>query len=415
MADSGNDGVTVTVESVIQQFQQQIDFFRGKLNLPTERWDDITRAAHDRAFIVAGAQKADLLADLRQAVDAAISGGNIEQFRRDFADAVKRSGWTGWTGEGSQAGQAWRTRVIYQTNMVTSYAAGRWQQLHDPALLKARPYWRYIHCDGVVHPRPQHLAWHGLTLPHDHPFWQTHFPPNGWGCQCRVMAVRAPQDGDATEPPQGWNAINPKTSAPPGIDKGWNYAPGANAGNPLQELIDNKLIKLDAPIGAAMYQALAPVLQAEKLKAFGDFVDATLQSKWTRGKSMVVGALAPKWVAAAQQAGIMPVTAEIMVRDQDVIHTFRSIKSNQLQLEWYKQLPLHLQNPQVVVLDTTHERPAFLLVYDVGQQAKKLVVQINYQVRKVGTFNVVDTGRELDAVKIKNQLGHGYELVDGQL
>ena len=49
-------------------FQEQIDFFRAKLNLPTDRWDDIWKAAHDRAFVVAGAAKADLLNDLRQAL-----------------------------------------------------------------------------------------------------------------------------------------------------------------------------------------------------------------------------------------------------------------------------------------------------------------------------------------------------------
>jgi len=49
-------------------FQAQIDFLRQKLQLPTDRWDDIIRSAHDRAFIVAGAAKADLLADLHQAV-----------------------------------------------------------------------------------------------------------------------------------------------------------------------------------------------------------------------------------------------------------------------------------------------------------------------------------------------------------
>lgn len=47
-------------------FQAQIDFLLQKLRLPTERWDDIRRAAHDRA-VVAGAAKADLLTDLHQA------------------------------------------------------------------------------------------------------------------------------------------------------------------------------------------------------------------------------------------------------------------------------------------------------------------------------------------------------------
>ena len=70
-----------------QPFQDQLDFFRSKLNLPTERWDDIMRAAHDRAFIVAGAAKADLLQDLRRSVDDAIAKGiSIGEFRRQFAE-----------------------------------------------------------------------------------------------------------------------------------------------------------------------------------------------------------------------------------------------------------------------------------------------------------------------------------------
>lgn len=229
--------LTFALEGTRQQFRQQIDFFRAKLNLPTERWDDIKTAAHDRAFMVAGAQKADLLNDLRQAVDKSISGQSIGEFRKDFAAAVKKSGWSGWTGQGTKDGEAWRTRVSYQTNVATSYAAGRWQQLNDPDLKAVRPFWQYIHADGVVHPRPMHKAWgdSGLTLPADHPFWLTHFPPNGWGCGCRVKAVRLPRGTDATSPPDGWDAINEKTGAPAGIDKGWGYAPGASMPLVLQQ------------------------------------------------------------------------------------------------------------------------------------------------------------------------------------
>jgi len=83
-------------------FFEQLEFFRNKLNLPSERWDDIKKAAHDRAFIVAGAMKADLLEDLNGAVEKAIRGGlGIEEFRKDFADIVQKHGWHGWTGEGS--------------------------------------------------------------------------------------------------------------------------------------------------------------------------------------------------------------------------------------------------------------------------------------------------------------------------
>lgn len=237
-----------------QQFQEQIDFFRAKLNLPSDHWDDIKQAAHDKAFIVAGAKKADLLNDLRAAVDKANTGGSMGEFRKSFADAVQRSGWTGWTGEGTAGGVAWRTRVIYQTNMATSYAAGRWRQLNDPELLKVRPFWRYIHSDSVLSPRPQHKAWgdSGLTLPADHAFWRTHFPPNGWGCHCRVQAVRAPKAGDSTQPPAGWDTLDPKTDAPVGIDKGWAYAPGASLDAELRRVVNTKVTKLPGALGQAL-------------------------------------------------------------------------------------------------------------------------------------------------------------------
>ncbi len=239
-------------------FEAQIAFLRNKLRLPTERWDDIQRSAHDRAFMVAGAAKADLLADLQKAVvDRAADGGGLQAFRKDFKEIVAKNGWTGWTGEGSKAGEAWRTRVIYQTNMATSYAAGRYQQMTDPEVLKLHPYWRYIHSDGVQHPRPQHLAWHGLTLPHDHPFWATHFPPNGWGCQCRITSVSA-ADGLSSahaglgEPPKGWDKVNPKTGAQDGIDKGFDYTPGTAVNTPLRQFVQDKMIVYPDAIAKAL-------------------------------------------------------------------------------------------------------------------------------------------------------------------
>lgn len=248
------------IDRIRLPFREQIDFFRRKLNLPTERWDDIWTAAHDRAFVVAGAMGADLLDDLRQAVDGAIANGDtIQTFRKNFRAIVAKHGWTGWTGEGTKAGEAWRTRVIYNTNLATSYAAGRWQQLHDPDLLAVRPYWRYVHADFVVNPRPQHLAWNGITLHYTHPWWKTHYGPNGWGCHCRVIAVRGPASGDATEPPAGWDQRDAKGLLP-GIDKGWDYAPGANAKTELRAIVEAKLVNLDGAIGALMMQALSPVL-----------------------------------------------------------------------------------------------------------------------------------------------------------
>ncbi|TNJ40486.1 phage minor head protein [Phaeobacter sp. B1627] len=230
-------------------FPEQVATFRLRLGdlVPTARWDDITRSAHDRAFMVAGATKADLLSDLGGAVEKAIADGTgFEAFQRDFREIVERHGWHGWTGEGTPGGEAWRMRVIYRTNMRVSYQAGRFAQLREGGF----KYWVYRH-GGSHDPRPEHLALDGLILPADHPFWMVWFPPNGWGCSCRVFGARSMQaairrgGNPAVALPTGWNARDPRSGTPKGIDKGWDYAPGASAADTILALRD-KLEKLQA-------------------------------------------------------------------------------------------------------------------------------------------------------------------------
>jgi len=212
-------------------FAEQIAFFRAKLNLPTRAWTDIYKADHDFAFVVAGANRDAIVADFRAAVEKAIADGTtLAQFRKDFDAIVATHGWD------YNGGRNWRSRVIYETNLNTSYAAGRFEQL------QAAPYWQYQHADWVTNPRHDHLAWDGLVLARDDPWWQSHYPPNGWGCQCSVRGLwernleRMGKDGPDQAP-----AINlvertigqrspdgPRTvRVPEGIDPGFEYVPGA--------------------------------------------------------------------------------------------------------------------------------------------------------------------------------------------
>ena len=397
-------------------FQEQIDFLRQKLNLPTERWDDIQRGAHDRAFIVAGATKADLLADLHDAVNrAAQDGKGLGAFRKDFKSMVAKHGWTGWTGEGTKEGEAWRTRVIYQTNMSTSYWAGCHKQMADPEVLKLHPYWRYIHSEGVLHPRPLHLSWHGLTLPAEHDFWKTHFAPNGWGCQCRITSVTR-REGEASaraglgEPPADWQTLNPKTGAPLGIDKGFDYAPGASVKRPLQELIDDKLIKLDASIGAAMWEVLKPVLAKERLADWQAVFDTTRLAMQAGGNAVMVHTLAPQTVAELAEKGVVLENAAVWMRDTELLHALRDYKTARgaaLPDSVWRDLPTELEGA-TVYLDTTNN--TLIYVVDTGDQLGKVVVRVNYNekgqfdgLRARITSNFVVTGGEVLPRDLKAQ------------
>lgn len=223
-------------------FAEQLTAFRLRLGnlVPTARWDDMLGEAHNTGFMVAGATKADLLADLAAAVDKAASQGtSLEEFRRDFRKIVAERGWHGWTGEGTKQGEAWRTRVIYRTNMATSYAAGRHAQLTEGNF----PHWVYRHGNSLD-PRPVHLSWNGLVLPSDHPFWKAHYPPSAWGCSCYVLGARSLAaarrlGGDPGKAlPPGWDQIDPKTGAPVGVGKGWDYAPGGGVTHMIAALRD---------------------------------------------------------------------------------------------------------------------------------------------------------------------------------
>ena len=224
-------------------FKEQIEFFRRKANVPTNGYADIYNSEHDYAFVVAGANRNALLNDFRAAIDKAISQGTtLDGFRKDFVEIVEKHGWS-YNGSFN-----WRTRIIYETNLNSSYQAGRYQQLRDAKF----PYMEYLHSDYVEHPRELHQSWDHLVLDFNDPWWNTHFPPNGYGCQCRVRGrtkgdlKRMGKDGPDTAPSINWvdkvigeNSDNPRiVRVPEGIDPSFEHIPGQSR---LDNFVPNPL------------------------------------------------------------------------------------------------------------------------------------------------------------------------------
>ncbi len=250
-------------------FRNAVDYYRDKLRLPTAAWTDIWEGMHARAFVVAGAMRDDLLADLQSAVGSAIEQGTtLQQFRKEFDQIVRRHGWA------YQGGRSWRTRVIYDTNLRQAYNAGREKQMQNPELRKRRPYGLYRHNDSVEHPRPEHLAWDNLVLPLDDPWWETHTPQNGWGCKCRkfmlserdvrrrglTVSKQAPSI-EYEEKSVGIRGPSPRVvRVPKGIDPGFGYNPGTAAWG--QQLSDDAMSAW-AKAGGSAWDSLTPQGWAE--------------------------------------------------------------------------------------------------------------------------------------------------------
>ncbi len=237
--------------------------FRKKGRKITFAWQDADAALHARAFTVAKAMDLDILTDIRKAVDRAISDGiTLDTFRSELEPLLVKRGWWGrapildpLTGETRivQLGSPYRLRTIFDANLRASYGAGRWERIQR---VKADlPYLRYVAVTDE-RTREEHLGWHGTVLPVDHPFWQTHYPPNGWGCRCIVQQLGeddlerygykvtdVPSNAGKT---REW--VNKRTGEmrqiPVGLDPGWDHNVGrvGRVGEALEQVIE----KMDA-------------------------------------------------------------------------------------------------------------------------------------------------------------------------
>lgn len=178
--------------------REAIQYFESKGLKISFRWQEVWREAHARAFTVAGVTKQDLLADIKAATATAIAEGQSrEQYRQGLEDTLKRKGWWGKgdivnpdTGEvrRGERGSPARCELIYRQNTQAAYNAGRYKQQIESAA--EAPYWQYVALlDSKT--RPSHRAMHGLIYKYDDPIWDTHYPPNGWGCRCKVNTLSA--------------------------------------------------------------------------------------------------------------------------------------------------------------------------------------------------------------------------------
>lgn len=173
-----------------------VAFFAGKGEQLAWDYTDVWAEANVHAFTVAKATSLELLRTIRAEVSKSIGPGQtFEQFKKTLRPRLEEMGWWGKqevldidTGEITEAqlGSVRRLRTIYQTNVQTSYMAGRYKRYVSNAV--DRPYWRYVAImDGRT--RPAHAALNGKVFRWDDPIWKVIWPPNGWGCRCRIIAL----------------------------------------------------------------------------------------------------------------------------------------------------------------------------------------------------------------------------------
>lgn len=420
-------------------FENQVKYFEKKLNLPTNSYLDVLGEEHDYFFMVAGANRNEVLLAFREAVDDAIANGEtLEGFRKRFDEIVARTGWD------YKGGRNWRTRIIYDTNVYAAYNRGRLQQHLD--LADVMPYWEYHHHDNA-HPRQEHIDLDGTILPASDPFWRYYYPIKAYGCHCTVTAhdeddlkemgrtVSPSPEIEWEEKLVGTRSGNPRVvNVPKGYDVG--FAPhnfeNLNAGrlDSVDKLLMQKMVAAE-PIWAS--KVVSNLLEQSKIMAlqaqsFKDWVQQTAKAKGKELRDVenlkLVGVLPSEVIENLNAKAIPPNSAIIAMEKGDLLHALRDLKKNAqiaVPLEFWENLPNKLKEPKAILFEKQQEEPTLLFIYEI--ESIKFAVKINYdatlfdradgKTRHPVKLNRVITGSLFkDTTGLKSSL---YEVLMGSL
>lgn len=381
-----------------------VAYFRSKGYRITDQWQDMLGAAHARAFTVAKAMKMDVLQDIRSAVDEALAEGVTErEFVNRLAPKLKAQGWWGketWkdaTGADRevQLGSPRRLKTIYRTNLQTAYMAGRYRR--QLASVEARPYWQYV---AVMdsRTRPSHRAMNGRVFRWDDPIWQYFYPPNGWGCRCRVRnlterqlqreALTVENGADYIDLVQREAGTNIETGEVITVDHAVANLPGGQSMSPDVGWANNPgaaAFGADPSVAQKLGQVLSTELKSQVIQSlnnaelrhqqFAQWVDQVLTTRRAGNGQASVGLLDEDLAQAVlQRTGNGP--SRLLVMDEQQL--LRADDQRQgpgiaLPLELYQALPRLLARPQAVLYDKANQNLVYVLTADADQGYRAVV------------------------------------------
>ncbi|MFC7459786.1 phage minor head protein [Hydrogenophaga defluvii] len=387
----------------------------------TYGWQDMWQDEHARQFTVSRLTNADLLAALQDKITRSVQGDlSRTDFNRDARQMLAEAGWWGKkeviepaTGEILQTKfDPNRLKLIFDVNTRQAHAAGRWESFQRSKA--THPFLRYItKRDERV--RAAHRNWDNVTLPVDDPFWSTHYPPNGWRCRCRVVAVSQRDYDRGTVPGGGamnkdrpdlmWKRWeNRRTgqveTVPTGIDPGFGYNAGLAAERELQTVVRDKVVALPADVGAALWPTVRARAALGQLRAWQAMAVQVQSTRQAAGAAQLVHVVEAQTLQALAQRGIELESAAILMRDSELLHALRDSKSARdaaLPADVWSQLP-DLLRGATPYLDTQDQALIYALPLGDGRVGK-VVVRLNYgdkarlgRERARVTANFVQTG-----------------------
>ena len=250
------------------------------------------------------------------------------------------------------------------------------------------------------------MKWDGLVLLADDPWWDTHYPPNGFGCSCYVEAISdlelkmSGKDGPDEAPPMEWRSVlideDKVIQVPKGIDPGWAYVPGA--GERQSQL--NTLAQGEPTIvvhACDRIQKEAPKVFKQVAAEYEKWVDELLATRRTSSKAQTIGLMTSDVFEGAKNCGLNPASAGIEVIDKDILHLRKPSKvkaGKAISIDDIKKLPAIIAEPQAVLY--SYRENNLLYIFDPKDEDERK--------GKIAVGVEVDEFVKRDGIKVKRTL-----------
>lgn len=168
-----------------------IDYLRKLTPITKEVFDGLTRQYRSDAFTVAGVNDQRVIAKVRDALaENMAQGGTRDDFEKAAHKISTEAGVADLTG--------FELDTVFSTNTLKAYGAGRLEQMQEPHMLDALPFWQYWTV-GDMRVRPAHAALDQFCARAIDSVWRKIYPPWDFNCRCSVVPILAEEAPKGSE------------------------------------------------------------------------------------------------------------------------------------------------------------------------------------------------------------------------
>jgi SPP1 gp7 family putative phage head morphogenesis protein len=163
------------------------EYLRELTPVTRHTFDGLTAQYRRDAFTIAGTADLRLIQKIRDQLAKTLHQGATPAEFKAAAKALT-------TEAGVEELNAFTLDTVFQTNMQKAYSLGRYEQMSEPAVTDALPFWEYMTV-GDDRVRPEHAVLDGFQALAADPVWNKIYPPNGFNCRCTVIPLLADEAG----------------------------------------------------------------------------------------------------------------------------------------------------------------------------------------------------------------------------